>query len=395
MSDKAFNKIGILGSGRMGESIFYHLNDFNYSLVWIFRKPDLRDKAIEKLHKKLKRMLKAGAYDEQTYNNKVKNTSITSDMSELNSCDLIIETVVEDIAIKSALFRELDQKVNKDCIFVSNSSSIKPAIICPDSERKEKFAGLHFFFPVRFNKSVEIMGTDACSPRTIDLLKQFTEEIDKKALVLPEKGAFILNKVFIYTQAQAFWAYRDNILSIKEIDDLIRKHIFTMGTFEFLDHVGLDVILAAAKIYLEDMEHQDFIYVTIEEVQKIVDRGNLGVKTGKGFYSYDKNEKEEEPLNLKQISTEQRKQYEEDLVNKIICLYINCAYDFIDKGFCTEPEIEFALNEYKGMEKGPVTLANEIGYNKVYDMLIHYYEQTGEKVFYPSLSLKRVLTGKE
>jgi len=290
MTDKAFNKIGILGSGRMGESIFYHLNDSDYYLVWIFRKPDLRDKANEKLKKKLRRMHKAGAFDAQEYKEKIESTLITSDMAELNSCDLIIETIVENADIKAALFMELDRTVKKDCVFVSNSSSIKPARICPDSERRERFAGLHFFFPVRFNQSVEIMGTDACSSQTIDSLKKFTQEIGKKAFVLPEKGAFILNKVFIYTQAQAFWAYRDKILSFKEIDDLIKKHIFTMGTFEFLDHVGLDVILSAAKNYLEDMEYKDFIHITIEEVQKVVDRGNLGVKTGKGFYSYNKDE---------------------------------------------------------------------------------------------------------
>jgi 3-hydroxybutyryl-CoA dehydrogenase len=386
---KIFKKIGIVGSGRMGESIFYHLIDFNYCLVWIFRKPELRDKAIKKLNKKLSRMLKVGAYDDQTYNHKINNTLITTDMSKLNDCDLILETVVEDIAIKSELFKELDRNVNKECVFVSNSSSIKPAKICPDSERREKFAGFHFFFPVRFNETLEIMGTGACSSQTIDSLKKFAEEIGKKPLVLPEKGSFILNKVFIYTQAQAFWAHRDNILTIKEIDDLIKKHIFTMGTFEFLDHVGLDVILAAAKIYLEDMDHKEFINITIEEVQKVVDKGNLGVKTGKGFYSYDKDDKEEEQFQLRQISEEERKRYEEDLVNKLICLYMNCAYDFIDKGYCTEPEIEFALSEYKGMEKGPVTLGKEVGFKKVFDSLMRFYKETGEKVFYSSASLKR------
>jgi 3-hydroxyacyl-CoA dehydrogenase len=233
------------------------------------------------------------------------------------------------------------------------------------------------------------MGTDACSNETIESLKKFTGDIDKKALVLPEKGAFILNKVFIYTQAQAFWACRDNILSFREIDELIKKHIFTMGTFEFLDHVGLDVILSAAKTYLEDMEHKDFIQITIEEVQKIVDKGNLGVKTGKGFYSYNKDEQQEGPVNLKQISDEERKKYEEEIVNKLICLYINLAYDYVDKGYCTESEIEFALNEYKGMEKGPVTLGSEIGFGRVNDLLMHYYQQTGEKVFYPSPLLRK------
>ena len=396
MTGKSFHKIGIVGSGRMGEDIFYHLNDFEYLLVWVFRKQDLRDKAIEKFNKKMKRMHKAGALDDKTYNYKNENTLMTLNQEDLSGCDLIIETIVEDAEIKSDLFKKLDHVVNKDCIFVSNSSSIKPSRICPDSERRDRFAGLHFFFPVRFNKSVEIIKTDLCSSQTVDSLKQFTEAIGKTAFVLPEKGAFILNKAFIYTQAQAFWAYRENILSLREIDALIKKHMFAMGTFEFLDHVGLDVIVSSAKNYLEDMEHKEFIYITIEEVQKVVDKGNLGVKTGRGFYSYNKEKGEDEPVNLKRISDEERKKYEEELVNKLICLYLNLAYDFVDKGYCTESQIEAALSEYKGMEKGPVTLGKEIGFGMVYDLLVRYYNQTGEKVFYPSpLLKKRAETGKE
>jgi 3-hydroxybutyryl-CoA dehydrogenase len=387
MTSQSFTKIGIVGSGRMGEDIFYHLNDYEYSLVWVFRKQDLRDRTLEKFNRKMTRLHKAGALDAKAYQYKNEHTLMTVSQEDLSGCDLIIETIVEDAEIKSDLFKKLDHVVNKDCIFVSNSSSIKPSRICPDSERRDRFAGLHFFFPVRFNKSVEIIKTDLCSSQTVDSLKQFTEAIGKTALVLPEKGAFVLNKAFIYTQAQAFWALRENILSFREIDALIKKNLFTMGTFEFLDHVGLDVILSSAKNYMEDMERKEFISITVGEVQKVVDKGHLGVKTGRGFYSYDKEKGEDESVNLKQVSDEERKKYEEELVNKLICLYINLSYDFVDKGYCTELEIEAALNEYKGMEKGPLTLGKEIGFSKVYDLLMHFYNQTGEKVFYPSPSL--------
>lgn len=83
MATKPFYKIGVVGGGRMGESIFYHLNGFQYSLVWIFRKEDLRDKAIAKFNKKMRRMHKAGALDDETYNYKIDNTIITLDMDEL------------------------------------------------------------------------------------------------------------------------------------------------------------------------------------------------------------------------------------------------------------------------------------------------------------------------
>ncbi len=387
MTGKSFTKIGIVGSGRMGEDIFYHLRDFDYSLAWLFRKQELAEKGVDKFSKRMTRLHKAGALDDKTYHFRVANTIITTRLEDLCDCDLIIETIVEDAAIKSDLFHKLDQVANNNCIFVSNSSSIKPSRIYPDSERRDRFAGLHFFFPVRFNKSVEIIKTGHCSSQTLDSLKQFTQAIGKTAFVLPEEGAFILNKAFIHTQAQAFWALRENILSLREIDALIKKHMFTMGTFEFLDHVGLDVILSSAKNYLQDMEHKEFIWVTIEEVQKVVDQGHLGVKTGKGFYSYSKEMGGDEPVPLKQMRGEDRKQYEEDLINKMICLYINLAYDSVDKGYCTEPEIEAALKEFKGMEKGPVTLCNEVGFSKVYNLLMHYYNQTGEKVFYPSSSL--------
>jgi 3-hydroxybutyryl-CoA dehydrogenase len=396
MTGQSFHKIGIVGSGRMGEDIFYHLNDFEYSLVWVFRKQDLRDRTFEKFKKKMTRMHKAGALDDKTYQYKNEHTLMTVNQEDLSDCDLIIETIIEDAGIKSILFNQLDHVANKDCIFVSNSSSIKPSRICPASERSDRFAGLHFFFPVRFNKFVEIIKTEDCSSETLDSLNRFTEAIRKTALVLPEKGAFILNKAFIYTQAQAFWALRENILSFREIDALIKKHMFAMGTFEFLDHVGLDVILSSARNYLEDMEHKKFISITVEEVQKVVDKGHLGVKTGRGFYSYDKEKGEDEPVNLRQIGAEERKKYEEDLVNKLICLYLNLAYDFVGKGYCTESQIEAALGEYKGMEKGPVTLGNEIGFGRVYDLLVRYYNQTGEKVFYPSSLLKeKAETGKE
>lgn len=389
METGSIKKVGIVGSGRMGESIFYHISNYDFSLVWIFRKEHAKDKAIAKFEKKLKRMHRTGAYDDEIYDKKKQATVITKDMAALNDCDLIIETVVENEEIKSLLFEKLDIGVKKDCIFVSNSSSIKPSRICPNSERKNRFAGLHFFYPVQFNTIVELMTTDVCSAETIEKLRKFTDKIGKKAIVLPEKGAFVLNKAFIYFQVQAFRFYKENILSFEEIDALIRDNIFTMGTFEFMDQVGLDVILYSTKYYMEDMEHKEHIPLVLEEVEKRVKKGHLGIKTGKGFYDYKKENVAEESSDLKIISKEERSLYEEEVINKLKCLYVNSAYDFVDKGYCTESEIETALNEFKGMEKGPVTMGKEIGFGKVYDLLMKYYEQTGEKVFYPSPTLKK------
>lgn len=390
MTNSALQKIGIVGSGRMGQSIFYHLNDFNYALVWVFRSQASKSKAVKKFDKKLRRLNKTGALDDKTYNYKIDNTLITGELEKLNDCDLIIETIIENEEVKKSLFEKLDLIVNNDCLFVSNSSSIKPSLICPGSDRRDKFAGLHFFYPVQFNAIVEITETEDCSAETVDGLKRFTLDIGKQPLMLNEQSAFILNKAFIYVQSQAVAFYKEKILSFKEIDELIRKNIFSMGIFEFFDQVGLDVIASAAKHYIEDMEYKDFISVTVDEIQKLVDKGYLGIKTGRGFYNYTKKE-EEDHFDLIPVSANERKKYEEEVVNKLICLYINTVYTFIDKGYCSEQEIEAALEEYKGMEKGAAALGSEIGFDKVYNWLVQYYDQTGEKIYYPSSSLRKKL----
>jgi len=375
----------------MGQSIFYHLNDFNYALVWVFRNPAAKDKAIKKFDKKLRRLNKTGALDDEAYNYKIDNTLITVELEKLDDCDLIIETIIENEEVKKSLFEKLDLIVNKGCLFVSNSSSIKPSLICPDSERRDRFAGLHFFYPVQFNTIVEITETENCSAHTTEGLKRFAVDIGKQPLMLNEQSSFILNKAFIYVQSQAVGFYKENILSFKEIDELIRKNIFSMGIFEFFDQVGLDVIVSAAKHYIEDMEYKEFISITVDEIQKLVDKGYLGIKTGRGIYNYTKKEDDDNHFDLIPVSANKRKNYEEEVVNKLICLYINTVYTFIDKGYCSEQEIEAALEEYKGMEKGAAALGSEIGFDKVYDWLVQYYDQTGEKIYYPSSSLRKKL----
>jgi|PlaIllAssembly_1097288.scaffolds.fasta_scaffold02598_4 3-hydroxyacyl-CoA dehydrogenase len=387
MKNTLFQKIGIVGSGRMGEDIFYHLNDFDYSLVWIFRKEQIKKRALEKFNKKMKRLREAGALDGKAFNDRNENTLMTLNHEDLKDCDLIIEAIAEDAEMKSGLFRSLDRIVNRDCVFVSNSSSIKPSRICPDSDRKRMFAGLHFFFPVRYNALVEIIGTDSCSPQAIGALKHFTEAIAKRPLVLPEEGAFILNKVIVYSQAPAFWALKEKVLGIKEIDALVKKHVFSMGIFEFLDHVGLDVVLSSARNYLEDIEDQEIITATIEEVQKKVDRGNLGIKSGRGFYRYREDKGSEVKGEMKQISSGLREIYENDLMDKISCLYINCSYGFIDRGYVSESELDAALSEYRGVDKGPVMLGHEIGFDRVCAILRRHYRETGKGFFNPSPSL--------
>ncbi|NUM35330.1 MAG: hypothetical protein HUU50_12340 [Candidatus Brocadiae bacterium] len=379
MADCTFPKIGIVGSGRMGTDIFYFLNDFPYSLVWFCRNPEKKASFSKKYETKIKRMYKSGAIDESTFQFRTSNTIITDALSDLQDCDLIIESISEDQDAKIALFQELDKIAKAESVFVTNTSSIKPGKLYPNTERRLRFAALHFFYPIPYCSSLEIIATDQCDPTTIAKLQKFSKEIKKNALVLPEEGAFLLNKIFSYFQGQVFRYYKEKILSKKEIDALVRK-IFAMGSFEFLDNIGIDIALTATKNYKEEMPYPEFFILPIQEMQKKVDQGDFGMKTGRGFYSYNPEKPEEEEI-LVSLSPEEKKNYEQDVVDRLSCIYISTCLWAIDKGYCTAPEIEKAMDEYIGMQKGPIKLCQEMGFPRVKSLLSQYYEKTKEDIF--------------
>ncbi len=385
MTPCIFPKIGIVGNGRMGTDIFYFLHDFPYRLVWFCRNSEKKIALSKKYDAKLKRMNKSGAIDESTYQFRLENTIITDSLSGLKDCDLLIESITEDQDAKKSLFQELDSLVKAESIFVTNTSSIKPSKLCPDSERKSRFAALHFFYPIPYCSSLEITGTDHCSAETISLLQAFAKEIKKNALLLPEEGAFLLNKIFCYFQGQIFRYYKEGILGKREIDRLVKENIFSMGSFEFLDNIGIDIALNATKNYKEDMEYKEYFDLPIEEMQKKVDKGHLGMKTGKGFYSYGTEPEEEEVL--KPVDPEEKKKREQDFVERLSCLYIATCLWAIEKGYCTPSELEKAMDEYIGMQKGPAKLCQEMGQDRVKNLLLHYYETTQEKIFFGKAEL--------
>ena len=338
-------KIGIIGAGKMGTDIFYYLNNFNYSLVWICKSD--KEKLIKTFNKKVKRLYNNELINKDAFDFKMNTTIISNALQDLSHCDIIIEAISESRELKVQLFRELDTVANKDCIFASNSSSILPSKMYPCNERKDKFIGLHFFYPIRLKNIVEVIKTDSTCTKTIKEVKSFLSAIKRFYLILPEQGAFILNKLFLDFQAGAYQIYQENVLGIKEIDELIKKNIFPVGVFEFFDNVGIDVMLTSVRNYTEDMNNKEFYQPLINKFQQLVDEHKLGVKTGCGFYNYNKNK--EERYEEKITKSINNKSYNNEVINKLKHLYLNSAFKIIEKGFCTEQELEHCVKEYMGI----------------------------------------------
>jgi 3-hydroxyacyl-CoA dehydrogenase len=201
------------------------------------------------------------------------------------------------------------------CIITSKSSSIIPSELNPSEQRKDKFVGLHFFYPVALRDIAEIIVTPDTSEETLHRVVFFLNSIRRRFLVLKEKESFILNRIFLAFQLEAFRLVNEKKASIHQIDKLVKEHFFPTGVFEFFDSVGLDVMLESVKNYSRTDPEPENYHPLIAHLQSLVSSGRLGTKTKCGFYGDDISPDPGFPENDRIIIARLKKSWEEAFRN--------------------------------------------------------------------------------
>ncbi len=230
-------KVGILGSGKMGSDIFNYLTDYSFDLIWFTIETDQIKSLTESLEKKNKRQLKHGIINQEVFDQK-SNYKITNQLTDLSNCDLIIESVIEDQSVKAEIFRKLENIVKPSCLLVSNSSSILPSQYSQDLTRKNRVAGMHFFYPIAIKNITELVFSDDTDDLTRDCLRLFLETINRFYIEQDEKNAFILNRFLLEIQIKAFELQKKHQIAYKELDEIAKSIIPDFGLFEMMDQVG-------------------------------------------------------------------------------------------------------------------------------------------------------------
>ena len=282
-------RIGIIGEGKMGSGIFNYLLERDFTMVWNCSETADVEKIAKQFEKKLKRWSDAGLIDTEKYH-LLEQTIISKDSSVLIDCDLLIEAIPENLPMKRELFGRLDRFVKPSCIFTSNSSSINPSLISSATGRRGQFAGLHFFYPVVLKHIVELILPAEATPSTVSSLEQFLEKAGKSALPLDEKNSFILNRIFLDVQVEAYRLVTENLCSYRQMDELVKSRLFDFGIFDFMDHVGIDTMLASVKNYTAGQSGISWYMPLIIKLEQLLEQGFTGKKTGRGFYIYPQKE---------------------------------------------------------------------------------------------------------
>jgi 3-hydroxybutyryl-CoA dehydrogenase len=331
----------VIGEGKMGSGIFNFLLEKNIRIVWLCS----NDTDTDKIERQMtRRILRLPDSDIQSgfKNNIREKVLVTKNIHCLSDCDLIIEAIPENIEAKKSMFVNLNEIVKPGSILTSNSSSIKPSVYNPSADRAGKIAGLHFFYPVALKNIVEInLGTET-SQETVGLLSGFLESINRKYLILNHSNVFLLNKILLDVQNEAWLIVEAGHCSKQGIDHLVRKNLFPFGIFDFCDSVGLDTMLASILNYTADYPHRDYYSSLIRGLEHQVKQGKTGMKNGEGFYFYPhETTVDATPANSAEIVFHLRQ------------TWLSASKRFTAQAHIPIDEANYAIKEYFGIEKGP------------------------------------------
>ncbi len=376
MVQKAPITIGIAGSGRMGEDIFNFLADFDFPLIWLCVSDMERDDRQRSFRKKIDRRLSAGALDGPAHTRMIRKTKITCEIRELAPADIVIEAIPEDRGIKRAFFKELLKTTGAGTVIATNTSSIRPSLLVEPDMGRERFAGLHFFYPVKLKNIVEITRSDHTDDRSMDILRDLMLRTGRLFLEMHESNGFVLNRIFLDLQAQAWRYCEQGLADMRCIDSIVREELFPSGVFEMFDAIGLDVVCASVKNYAAYAGDPSFYGPLAGELARLVSLGKLGRKSGQGFYRYP----DDSGGGPSSCGEDTRL----EISSVLRSLYINSACRALETGAFARDMLERAIRECAAADRGPFAMLEETGPVPVREKLSGLYARTGLSAYRPS-----------
>jgi 3-hydroxybutyryl-CoA dehydrogenase len=347
---RVIKNIGVVGEGKMGSSIFFYLNGFDFKLTWLCSSEEESVKAGKTVQKKLRFQFQNGIIPEKEFISKSENTKVTFLADELLDCDLIIEAVNEDIDTKRMLFESLQKVVSAECIFTTNSSSYLPSQLITQGAGSARFAGMHFFFPVNMKKTVELIYGPQTSEETLDWLNRFLLGINKTPFHQEESNAFVLNRLLLDFQAEAFNILSEGKLPVRDIDEIVKTRFFPIGVFEFFDHVGIDVMLSSIRSYTRNSANREFYRPLFQKLEEMAKLNHLGIKTKHGFYDYTPLQDGSSSASAK---TSEQSEYKQAVANRLWDCYMRGVNSVLESGICSRQELGFYVKDYLGMDTDP------------------------------------------
>lgn len=273
-------------TGVMGSGISQLCAQSGYQVVGFFRNETRAQKTLASINGFLTRSVEKGKITNQDKEAALSRIKTTPSLKSFRDCDLIIETVIENLDVKKKLFTELDEICPKHAILATNTSSLSIIDMAMSTKRPDKVLGLHFFNPAPVMQLLEIVKTIATSDETIDLGKAFGESLGKTVVIARDSPGYIVNNLLVPYLLNAIRMLDADVATREDIDTAVTLGLnYPMGPLAVCDFIGLDALLFVANIMYE--ESKDPRCAAPPLLRKMVTAGWLGRKSSKGFYKYE------------------------------------------------------------------------------------------------------------
>jgi len=375
-------KVSVIGAGTMGTGIA-QIAATNGHEVCLY---DSFDGAIEtaeiKLKKILNRLVEKERITQQENEAILGRINFTKQIKKVAGSGLVIEAIIENLAIKQKVFTEVEGLVDENCIIASNTSSLSIASIAAACKKAERVVGIHFFNPAPLMPLVEIIPAVQTSESTLNKAKAIIDSWKKITVIAKDTPGFIVNRVARPFYGEALRIYEEGVADFATIDWAMREiGGFRMGPFQLMDYIGNDINYTVTETVFTAF-YFDSRYKPSFTQKRMMEAGYLGRKSGRGYYDYStdtSNANEDRELGKK-------------ILWRILAMLINEAADALFLNIATKEDIDLAMTKGVNYPKGLLAWADEIGIENVLQQLESLQAEYGEDRYRPSPLLKRMAT---
>ena len=287
---KSISRIGVIGPGMMGHAIAQEFVAAGYEVTLCGRSEERLEEAHTKIESSLHELAKWELISEDSVEPALNRLTMTTDLEAAGSnADFIVESIVEVLEAKKELFSKLDAVCPQHTIFASNTSSLLPSTLAAATQRGDRFLVAHYFNPPYLMPLIEIVRGQKTSDEVVDIIYTLYTEMGKRPIICQKEAlGFIVNRLQLVLWREAFNIVQRGIATPQDVDQAVKnsfgRRLGMVGPFELYEYIdGYDLTLQCEKYILPDMDTSNQSYPLLLEM---VEKGELGAKTGKGFYEW-------------------------------------------------------------------------------------------------------------